>query len=62
MTRNLSYNSTDSPGESVPLPSGEADCVELARKGNGLAFAQLFRQYNAPICTYLARLAYCAAE
>ncbi|HEY0753134.1 MAG TPA: hypothetical protein VGD98_04165 [Ktedonobacteraceae bacterium] len=46
--QNLSYHSTDSPGE--------IDCVKLARKGNGPAFAQLFQQYNAPVCTYLARL------
>ncbi len=56
MTRNLSYNSTDSPDEPASFPGGEADCVERARAGNGLAFSWLFQHYNAPICAYLARL------
>lgn len=56
MTRNLSYNLGGSSDESMPLPGDEAGCVELARKGNGLAFAWLFQHYNAPICTYIARL------
>lgn len=56
MSHNLSYNSTDPPGESA-LPSGEeiAD-ADLARQGDGPAFARLFQRYNAPICAYLARL------
>jgi RNA polymerase sigma-70 factor (ECF subfamily) len=34
----------------------EAGRVELARGGDGPAFAWLFHRYNAPICAYLARL------
>lgn len=56
MMSNLSYNPADSPGGPARLPVDEVDCVELARKGDGPAFAQLFAHYNAPICAYLARL------
>lgn len=34
----------------------DANLVELARKGDTRGFAGLFQSYNAPICTYLARL------
>ncbi len=56
MTYNLSYNSVDPPGGSEAWPESEAERVELARRGDALSFAWLFQRYNAPICTYLARL------
>lgn len=56
MPRNLSYSSTGSLNGAAGFPAGEKDSVELARKGDGPAFARLFQQYNASICNYLARL------
>lgn len=56
MSHKLSYNATDPPGEPAYSSEGETDYVDLARKGDGPAFARLFQHYNAPICAYLARL------
>lgn len=39
-----------------PIPTMDVDVVELARDGDGQAFAQLFQTYNGQICTYLSRL------
>jgi DNA-directed RNA polymerase specialized sigma24 family protein len=56
MTQRLSYNSTDSPDKPLSRLESEAEPMQLARQGDGSAFAPLFHYYNAPIYAYLARL------
>ena len=44
------------PARAPALNASSLDAIERARQGDAIAFAVLFQEYNAPICTYLARL------
>src|SRR5260370_32525474 len=47
---------SNQPAHPAAIDTGLARVVELARAGDGLAFHDLFQQYNGQVCTYLARL------
>lgn len=56
MQPDLSSRANDLPGEPMQTPGSEGEIVAHARAGDGMAFSLLFQSYNAPICTYIARL------
>ena len=56
MHYSLLHNQDGAPEKSEGSLASEADAVALARKGDGPAFALIFHQYNAALCSYLARL------
>src|SRR5947209_11455843 len=52
----LHYNFAEETTRDTAVHISTIDAVELARSGDGQAFAQLFHTYNGQICTYLSRL------
>lgn len=56
MRLSLSGNIPDRYREGSQGTTGQEGIVELARQGDASAFAALFHMYNAPLCTYLARM------